>query len=498
MGLAGLVLDELHHTVDLLRGDEAALDTGGLGVAQREVEHIALAHQLLRAGGVQNDAGLHGAGHGEGDAAGDIGLHQTGDHVRRGTLGGDDQVHTGGTAHLGHTADGLLHLLGRHQHQVGQLVDEHHHGGQLFHVLVRLRQGVIARQVLDALFREHLVALHHLEHRPLQGAGGLFGVGDHGDEQVRDTVVGRQLHHLGVHHDKTDLVRRGLVEQADDEGVGADGFTGAGGAGDEYMGQTGDVAHDVAAADIPAHGKGHRGGMVDELAGFNDIADPHGGDGAVGDLDAHGGYLVGHRGDADAAGTQRQGDIVLEVRDLTELDALVQGELVAGDGGAMDDLAGAGVHAEGAQGVRQALGVVPQLGAHLGVVAAAVLLQQGDGRVAVSLLPLGQLLLDGIADLLGGALHLLLQLGFFLLVAEGLLRGRGLRRSGGRCRFVAEGRGRPAAPDPACGYRRCGGGRRSWRAEGPCRHARCPAGCRYWGACGPWQVFLPGREQRWG
>lgn len=64
--------------------------------------------------------------------------------------------------------------------------------------------------------------------------------------------------------------------------------------------------------------------MVDELAGFNDVADPHGGDGAVGDLDAHGGYLVGHRGDADAAGTQRQGDIVLEVRDLTELDALVR------------------------------------------------------------------------------------------------------------------------------------------------------------------------------
>lgn len=43
-----------------------------------------------------------------------------------------------------------------------------------------------------------------------------------------------------------------------------------------------------------------------------------------------------------------------------------------------------------------------------------------------------------------------------------------------------------------------GGGRRSWRAEGPCRRARCPAGCRYWGACGPWQAFLPGREQRWG
>ncbi len=170
-------------------------------------------------------------------------------------------MHTGGTAHLGHTADGLLHLLGRHQHQVGQLVDDHHHAGQLFHVLVRLGQGVVARQVLDALFGEHLVALHHLVHRPLQRAGSLFRVGDHGDEQVRDAVVGRQLHHLGVHHDETDLVRRGLIEQADDEGVGAHGFTGAGGTGDEHMGQLGDIADDVLAADVLAHGEGRGGRM---------------------------------------------------------------------------------------------------------------------------------------------------------------------------------------------------------------------------------------------
>ena len=96
------------------------------------IQHVALAHQLLRAGGVQNDAGLQRRGHGEGNAAGDIGLHQAGDHVGGGPLGGDDQVHPGGAAHLGHPADGFLHLLGRHQHQVRQLVDDHHHGGHFF------------------------------------------------------------------------------------------------------------------------------------------------------------------------------------------------------------------------------------------------------------------------------------------------------------------------------------------------------------------------------
>ena len=113
MDLAGL-LDELHHLLDLLRGDKAALDTGGLSGAQGGVEHVALAHQLFRAGVVQNDAGLQRGGHGEGNAAGDVGLHQAGNDVGGGPLGSDDQVDAGSTAHLGHAADGFLHLFRRH------------------------------------------------------------------------------------------------------------------------------------------------------------------------------------------------------------------------------------------------------------------------------------------------------------------------------------------------------------------------------------------------
>ena len=201
------------------------------------------------------------------------------------------------------------------------------------------------------------------------------------------------------------------------------------------MGQAGDVAHDIIAADVLAHGKGHRGRVAGELTGLDDIPDAHGGDGAVGHLDAHHGDLVGHRRHADAAGAQRQRDIVGQVGDLAELDALLQRELVASDAGAVDNVAGGGVHAEGAQGLRQTAGVIAQLRAHLGAVIGAVLLQQGDGRVAVGLLALRQLLLDGLSHLLGGGLHLLLELGLLFLAGHRLLcRGRLLRRrsSGGR------------------------------------------------------------------
>ena len=63
-----------------------------------------------------------------------------------------------------------------------------------------------------------------------------------------------------------------------------------------------------------------------------------------------------------------RGDVVRQIRDLGELHALVQGELVPGDGGAVDHIAGGGVHAEAGEGLRQTAGVVPQLRAGLGVV----------------------------------------------------------------------------------------------------------------------------------
>ena len=78
-------------------------------------------------------------------------------------------------------------------------------------------QGVEPGQVLHAVLRKQLIALHHLIHRPLQGPGSLLGVRHHRDQQVRDAVVRGQLHHFGVHHDEPDLLRRGLVQQTHDQ-----------------------------------------------------------------------------------------------------------------------------------------------------------------------------------------------------------------------------------------------------------------------------------------
>ena len=123
-------------------------------------------------------------------------------------------------------------------------------------------------EVLDVAESEEFevgVACIHLFDHPFEGLCGFLRIGDDRGQQVRDACVGGQFHALGIHHDQTHLVRSGAVEQGDDEGVGADALTGAGGAGDEQVGQLGDVPYHAFARDVLAHSKGNLGGVGAEL-----------------------------------------------------------------------------------------------------------------------------------------------------------------------------------------------------------------------------------------
>ena len=366
----------------LIVGDKATLNPPGLALSQGRIEHIALAHQLFRAGGVQNDPGLHGAGHGEGNARGNVGLHEAGDDVRRGTLGGDDQVDARSTSHLRHTADGLLHFLGRHQHEVGQLIDDHHNLRQGLAILHRGAGLIIGVKIPDAGVGHHPVALHHLRHRPLEGTGCLFRVGDHGYEQMGDAVVNAQLHHLGIHHDEANLLGLGLIEQGNNQAIHAHRLTRTGGTGDEQMRQLCNVADDAVAADVLAHGEGDAGLALVKLHRVDDVPDVDGAHQLVGHLDAHDGDFIGDGGNADARGAQCQGNVVGKVGELGELHAAVELQLIAGDRGAADDVDDMGVDAEAHQRVAQALGVELHL---LGAVHHALLglVEEPDRRVGV-------------------------------------------------------------------------------------------------------------------
>ena len=113
---------------------------------------------LLRARRIEYDAALHRAGDREGDAAGDIGLHETRYDVSRGPLRGDYEMHTRGASHLSNAADALLHVLRGDEHEVRQLVhdyDDLRHGLRAQLLLV----GVVAREVAHARLGKQAVAL---------------------------------------------------------------------------------------------------------------------------------------------------------------------------------------------------------------------------------------------------------------------------------------------------------------------------------------------------
>ena len=186
-------------------------------------------------------------------------------------------MHSCGTAHLGHPTDGFLHLLCRHQHQVRQLVNDHYDLGQRFFSFTRLPayRPVIGFQVPDVTLGKQSVPLHHLGHRPLEGASGLFRVGHHRDQQMRNPVIYAQLHHLGIYHDQPHFFRRRPIEQGDDQGVGTHALTGTSGAGNEHMGKLRNISYHTFAGDVLAHSKGHFRLVLAEGVGVNHLSDGH-------------------------------------------------------------------------------------------------------------------------------------------------------------------------------------------------------------------------------
>ena len=284
---------------------------------------------------------------------------------------------------------------------------------------------VVGVQVPHAHLGEEAVALEHLYHGPLQRTCRLLRVGDHRNVEVRDAVVDPQLHHLRVDHDKADLIGAGLVQQAQDQGVHAHGFTGAGGTGNKHVGQLCDVAHDAVAADVLADGKAELGLGILELGRFDDIPQIHGTHQFVGNLDAHGGDLVRDRRNAHIHNTKSQGQVPRQVGDAGELHALLQFNVIAGDGRSVGHAHNGGVDAKAGQRALEALRVELDLvpGVHSPAHAAAQQLHRRE-------LVIGPILRVG--DLLRHGLGLFRQFLFLHLLGRILDHSRGRHRLPGR------------------------------------------------------------------
>ena len=336
----------------LVVADEGAVHADRQAGAAGQVEHVAHAQQGFGAHLVEDGAAVNLARHLEGDAGGDVGLDQPGDHVHARPLRGQDQVNAGGARLLRQAGDQLLDLLADHHHQVGQFVDDHHHVGQTLQRLrilgreaervvdeLAARLGLVdllveACQVAHAHLAHQLVAALHLGHAPVQAVGGLLHVGDHGREQVRDALVDAHLEHLRVDHQQAYVLGLGLVEQAQDHGVDAHRLAGAGGARHHHVRHLGQIGHRRLADDVLAQTDGQQrlGIVVDLRAQYFRQAD--GLALGVGQFQRH--VVLARNGldHADRHQAERARQILGQVDHLRALHAGGGLDLVAGDHGA--------------------------------------------------------------------------------------------------------------------------------------------------------------------
>ena len=246
----------------------------------------------------------------------------------------------GGAGELGDALDGGFHVARRDHHEVGELVDDHEQvrvgvqgpveAGLGLHLSGGHRLVEVV-DVLEAVVRQVVVARVHLLDDPFEGLGGLLGVGDDRRDEVRDALVDREFHALGVNEDHAHLLGRRTHHDRGDHGVDEGGLAGAGLACHEHVRGLRQVSDDVAALDVLADADDERVLVTAGGCGAQDVAEGHVFAVGVGDLDADGALTGNRREDTHVGGGHGVGDVFRQVRELVDLDAGAEDDLVAGD-----------------------------------------------------------------------------------------------------------------------------------------------------------------------
>ena len=125
-------------------------------------------------------------------------------------------MNTRRTRQLRNTNNRFFHVTRSDHHQVGELVNNHQQVRVLVHRALTTGIGLNLSlthrlieivHVLIAVMGEVIVAGVHLTNHPLKSLSCLLRVRNDGRNQVRNALVGGELHTLRVDHHQAHLVR---------------------------------------------------------------------------------------------------------------------------------------------------------------------------------------------------------------------------------------------------------------------------------------------------
>ena len=275
-------------------------------------------------------------------------------------------MQAGRSGKLCQTADGAFNLARSHHHQVRKLVYDDHDLWQfllnLFPGLAALYFRIKSLQIADIVFCKKLVALLHLGHGPVQGAGRFLRVRDNRDHKMRDPIVYAKLHNFRIHQDKFHFIRIRFIDNAHDQRVDAHGFTGACRSGDKQMGHLRDICNHRLARDVFSDRKCDRGGAFFKFRRLQKVTEHDRRILLVRDLNAYRRLPRDRRFDPQIRHGKVQLDIIRQADDPADFHALVRLQFIPGDRRAAACVGHMYPYAEILKGLFQLLRRGPEMG----------------------------------------------------------------------------------------------------------------------------------------
>ena len=111
-----LLGDGIHDELNFLVGDERSLRADQPRRTGRQIKHVALAEQFVRAHRIENRARIHLGRDLKSNTRRDVRLDDAGDDVHARPLRGDDAMYPRRARHLRNARDGHFHVRRRDEH----------------------------------------------------------------------------------------------------------------------------------------------------------------------------------------------------------------------------------------------------------------------------------------------------------------------------------------------------------------------------------------------
>ena len=251
---------------------------------------------------------------------------------------------TSGTRELSQTHDARLNFLLGDAHQFGQLIDHNHNVGQFRrhiairgfnfaeHIFLLFNRAIVkALDIAHLHLFEHRVAFFHLLDGPAQTQRHLFGIGDDRHHEMFEVFVGLELECFRVDENHTHLLRGAGQQQSGQQGVHTDGFTRAGGPGDQHMRHAGEVADNQLAGHIGSERERQRHVGIVECLAFRQLAQEDRRAFGVGDFNTDRPFAGNRSLNANALRAQGQRDVAFERGDFFDAHAGRRSDFIGGD-----------------------------------------------------------------------------------------------------------------------------------------------------------------------